>query len=531
MKGNAVLDQLNAFLNVLLAQSGVAHVSFGNVVMIVIGAAMISIAAAKRFEPFLLGGIGFACIIANVPGLPLAIPGVSAALSQTADGGLFHYAWLGIALLVIPPLIFLGIGAMTDFGAVIANPKLIVLGAGAQLGIFAAFILASSLGFTMPEAGAIGMLGAADGPIALFVTAKLAPHLLGPVSVVAYALTGLMFMMQPRAMRWLSTGPERHRAVTRLERIAFPVVIALIFSVLFPQIAPLMCMLMLGALLREVGPAARVSRAALGMTKVLTVVLAVAIGSSMTADHFLTAQTGQVIALAIAAFACAAASTVATAKLMNLFLLKPISPPIASAHFAPTHMVKRGFKIVAQHETSNAVLVHHAMGPNMAGVFGAAISGAIILAAFGSGEPAMHQIAPATPDGAFAFSAFAFILAIGATAGIGLILAALPLFDRLEPVRAVKVRFRQRSHKRDKADAVPEAHVAVISAAVAVMCGPHRIVRIEPAHHGLGWQSEGRAAHHGSHTIFHPGASQRQPDNEGNRHGTEIHNHSRRPRV
>ena len=443
-----MLDQVTAFLDVLIGQSGATHMSFGNLVMIVIGAAMIAIAAAKRFEPFLLAGIGFACIIANVPGSPIAVSGGSAALSQAADSGLFHYAWLGIAQLVLPPLIFLGIGAMTDFGAVIANPKLIVLGAAAQLGIFAALILAGSLGFTMQEAGAIGILGAADGPIALFVTAKLAPHLLGPVSVVAYASTALMFMMQPRAMRLLTAGPERHRAVTKLQKIAFPIIITLIFSVLFPQVAPMMAMLMLGALVREVGPAGRVSRAALGMTKVLTIVLAVAIGSSMAADNFLTVRTGQILVLALAAFACAAASTVATAKFMNLAFMTPISAPIGSAHFGPAHMVKRGFKIVAQHETSNAIVVHHAMGQNLAGVFGATISGAVILAAFGPGQQPMGQIAPGAPDSAVAFGILAFLLTIVATAGIALVLAAFPLLDRLGPVLAGNIGLREKAARR-----------------------------------------------------------------------------------
>ena len=521
-------DQVTAFLNVLLGQTGVTHMSLGNVVMIAVGVAMISIAVAKRFEPLLLAGIGFACIIANVS--PVAISGGSAAMSQAADGGLFHYAWFGIAQLIIPALIFLGIGAMTDFGAVIANPKLIVLGAGAQLGIFAAFILARSLGFSMQEAGAIGILGAADGPIALFVTAKLAPHLLGPVSVVAYASTALMFMMQPRAMRLLTAGPDRIRVVTKVEKIAFPIVIAIIFSALFPRVAPLMTMLMLGNLLRELGPTGRVSRAALGMTKVLTVVLAVAIGSSMAADTFLTVQTGQILLLALAAFACAAASTVATAKLMNLALLTPNSPPIGSAHFAPAHMVKRGFKIVAQHETSNAILVHHAMGQNLAGVFGAAISGAIILAAFGEGPQPMGQIAPGMMNSVFDFSALAFLLTFVIAFGIGLILAAFPLLNRLGPAFTAKSR-KKSARARDEADTLPDSQIAVISAAVAAMIGQHRIVRIEPVNHGHGWQTEGRAAHHGSHAVFHPGATQRQPDNEGNRHGTEIQNHSRRPRI
>ena len=460
-----MLDQVTAFLNVLIGQSGVTHMSFGNVVMIAIGAAMIAIAAAKRFEPFLLAGIGFACIIANVPGSPLAFLGGNAALSQAADGGLFHYAWLGIAQLIIPPLIFLGIGAMTDFGAVIAKPKLIVLGAGAQLGIFAALILANSLGFTMQEAGAIGILGAADGPIALFVTAKLAPHLLGPVAVVAYASTALIFMMQPRAMRLLTAGPERHRAVTKLEKIAFPIVIALIFSVLLPQIAPLMVMLMLGNLLREVGPTGRVSRAALGMTKVLTAVLAVAIGSSMAADSFLTAQTGQVIALAIAAFACAAASTVATAKLMNLFLLKPISPSIgrisrrrtwsnAVSRLSPsTKPAMRSWSITPWGRTWQACLalpfrVRSSLRPSVE----ASQRRVKTLSACRT-TPLLSAHSPSSWQSAQrrhrAHS------------------SALPLFDRLEPVRAVKIRFRKKPVRaRGEAAAIPDGHVAAISAAV-----------------------------------------------------------------
>jgi hypothetical protein len=215
---------------------------------------------------------------------------------------------------------------------------------------------------------------------------------------------------------------------------------------------------------------------------------------------------------------------------MNLFLLKPMSP--ASAHFPPAHMVKRGFKIVSQHETSKTILVHHAMGQNLAGVFGAAISGAIILAAFGPSQPATGQTGLGLPDGALAFSALAFLLAIGATAVIALIIAAIALLDRLEPVRAVKIRLREKAARaRREAGAIPDHHIAAISAALAATIGQHRIVHIEPAHNGLGWQNEGRAAHHGSHAIFHPGASQRQPDNQGNRHGTEIQNQSRRPRV
>ena len=192
------------------------------------------------------------------------------------------------------------------------------------------------------------------------------------------------------------------------------------------------------------------------MTKVLTIVLAVAIGSSMAADSFLMVQTGPMLVLALAAFACAAASTVATAKFMNLAFMTPISPPIGSAHFAPAHMVKRGFKIVAQHETSNAIVVHHAMGQNLAGVFGATISGAVILAAFGSGQQPMGQIAPGAPDSAFAFGILAFLLTIVATAGIGLVLAAFPLLDRLGPVLTGNIGLREKAARaRRRADAIP----------------------------------------------------------------------------
>jgi oxaloacetate decarboxylase beta subunit len=512
---------MTALLNVLMGQSGAAALSFGNVVMIAVGVAIIAVAVMRHIEPLLLAGLGFACIIANVP---LSLASGSGALAQ--DGGLFHYAYLGIAQQIIPPLIFLGLGAMTDFSAVIANPRLTMIGAGAQLGVFAALVLATVLGFTTKEAGAIGILGAADGPLALFAAPKLAPNLLGPASVIAYASMALLITLQPRAMRLLTAGPERHRAVTRLDKIAFPIVIAIFFNVLFPQVAPLMTMLMLGNLIREAGPAARVSRAALGFTKALTVVLAVALGSSMAADTFLTVQTGQILLLALAAFACAAVSSVAAAKLMNLALKTPAGPAPGPAHIAPALLVKRGFKIVAQHETSNAILVHHAMGQNLAGVFGAAISGAIILAAFGGQQP-FGQIAPGRLDSALAFSLLAFLLTLVATFAIGLIVAAFPLLNRLGLVLSGKSAHR----KPEQADLIPDRHVAVISAAVAAIMGPHRIVHIEPAHQGLGWQAEGRAAHHGSHAIFHPGASQRQPENEGNRHGTEIQNHGRRPRI
>ncbi len=365
-----MFDQVVALLNVLREQAGVAHFSFGNLVMIAAGAAMIALAVAKRYEPLLLVGIGFACIVANVP--------------AASEGDLFHYAFLGMDKLIIPSLIALGVGAMTDFGPVIANPRLLVPGAGAQLGVVVALVLATSLGFTLKEAGAIGIIGGADGPLAIFVTAKLAPHLLGPVSVAAFSFMALMSMMQQRMTQMLApkgkgaAGMAALREATKLEKIAFPLVIAIIFNLFFPPIAPLITMLMLGNLLKEVEATERLAKtAAGGMTNVIIIILTVAIGSTMAADKFLTVQTAEIVSLGLLALVCGAASSVATAKLMN------IDPLIGSAEIAPVPMTAGVSQFVADEENRNTVLIHHATGPNLAGVFGAAILGGILLAALG----------------------------------------------------------------------------------------------------------------------------------------------------
>jgi carboxybiotin decarboxylase len=390
-----VLDQLIAFLGALLSQTGAAHFTFGNLVMIVIGCIMIYLAIAKHYEPLLLVGIGFACIVANVPGPPDDVPGghaISALLYQVKEGGLFYYAYQGVAKLIIPPLIFLGVGAMTDFGPMIANPKLVILGAGAHLGIFVALILAKLIGFSLKEAGAIGIIGGADGPMAIFVTVKLAPHLLGPISVAAYSYMALMPMIQPPIMRLLTNKKERMismaqlRKVTKLEKIAFPVVIAVIVNLFFPPVAPLITMLMLGNLLKEVGVTDRLAKtAAGGLMNVIIIILTVAIGSTMAADKFLTLQTVQIVVLGLLAFLFGTASGVVTAKIMNMFLTTPINPLIGSAGIASVPIAARVSHVVAQQENPNNFLIYHAMGPNLAGVFGTAISGGIMLALLGVG--------------------------------------------------------------------------------------------------------------------------------------------------
>ena len=361
--------------------------------MIIVGAVMIYLAIAKHYEPLLLIGIGFSCIVANVPGPP-DVPGgsaISALLYVVKDGGLFHYAYMGVEKLIIPPLIFLGVGAMTNFGPMIANPRLVILGAGAHLGIFVALILAKLLGFTLSEAGAIGLIGGADGPMAIFVAVKLAPHLLGPISVAAYSYMALMPMIQPPIMKLLTTKAERQigmaelRQVTKLEKIAFPLVIAIIVNLFFPPVAPLITMLMLGNLLKEVGVTDRLAKtAAGGLMNIIIIILTVAIGSTMAADKFLTFQTVEIVVLGLIAFLFGTASGVVTATIMNLFLKTKINPLIGSAGIASVPIAARVSHLVAFRENPKNLLIYHAMGPNLAGVFGTAISGGILLALLGA---------------------------------------------------------------------------------------------------------------------------------------------------
>ena len=382
------------FLQALLDQTGAVNFTPGNLLMIIVGIIMIYLAISKHYEPLLLIGIGFSCIVANVPGPPDVSggPAISALLYSVKEGGLFHFAYMGVEKLIIPPLIFLGVGAMTDFGPMIANPRLVILGAGAHLGIFVALLLAKLLGFTLSEAGAIGIIGGADGPMAIFVAVKLAPHLLGPISVAAYSYMALMPMIQPPVMKMLTTKAEREismaevRKVTKVEKIAFPLVIAIIVNLFFPPVAPLITMLMLGNLLKECGVTSRLSKtAAGGLMNVIIIILTVAIGSTMAADKFLTVQTLEIVVLGLIAFLFGTGSGVVTAKIMNLFLKEKINPLIGSAGIASVPIAARVSHIVAYEANPKNLLIYHAMGPNLAGVFGTAISGGILLALLGVG--------------------------------------------------------------------------------------------------------------------------------------------------
>ncbi len=354
----------------LLHQTGLLDITPGNIVMIITGMVLLYLGIVKKYEPFLLVGIGFSCIVANIPGSTL-----------TKEGGLFWYSYQGVENLILPPLIFLGVGAMTDFGPMIANPSLVILGAAAHLGIFVALIGAQSLGFSLQEAASIGIIGGADGPMAIYTTMKLAPHLLPQVSVAAYSYMALMPLIQPPIMRLLTNREERKimmkqpRYVSRLEKIAFPVVMAIIVNIFLPPVAPLITMLMLGNLLRECLVVTKLSETASNtLLNIVTLVLTVAIGSTMAADTFLTTDTILIIALGLVAFAFGTGSGVVCAKLMNKISGGRINPLIGSAGIASVPIAARVSHLVGQQESRNVFLLMHAMGPNLAGVFGTAIS-------------------------------------------------------------------------------------------------------------------------------------------------------------
>ena len=355
------------------------------VVMWGIGALLIYLAIVKKMEPSLLLPMGFGAILVNLP--------LSGAITQGDTVGPISALFeAGMSNELFPLLIFVGIGAMTDFGPMIANPRLVILGAGAHLGIFVALLLAKLLGFSLSEAGAIGIIGGADGPMAIFVAVKLAPHLLGPISVAAYSYMALMPMIQPPVMKMLTTKAERDigmaevRKVSKVEKIAFPLVIAIIVNLFFPPVAPLITMLMLGNLLKECGVTSRLSKtAAGGLMNVIIIILTVAIGSTMAADKFLTVQTLEIVVLGLIAFLFGTGSGVVTAKIMNLFLKEKINPLIGSAGIASVPIAARVSHIVAYEANSKNLLIYHAMGPNLAGVFGTAISGGILLALLGVG--------------------------------------------------------------------------------------------------------------------------------------------------
>jgi len=363
----------------LFLSTGLNALTLGNLFMLLIGLLFCYLAITKKYEPFLLLPIGFGCIIANIPMIDLILP-----------GGLIHFFYLGVEKIIYPPLIFMGVGAMTDFGPMIANPSLLILGAFAHIGIFIALIGAKILGFSIKEAGAIGIIGGADGPMAIYVTQKLAPHLMAQISVAAYSYMALMPLIQPPIMKALTTRSERKIMMTQLrpvslrEKILFPLVITIIIDLLLPPIAPLITMLMFGNLLKESGVVDRLAKTAGGeFMNVITILLGLSIGSTMNATTFLTYKTLLIITLGLIAFMTGTAGGVLGAKLLNKLSGGKINPLIGSAGIASVPIAARVSHMVAKEEDPYNFLIMHAMGPNLAGVFGTAIAGGVLLTLLG----------------------------------------------------------------------------------------------------------------------------------------------------
>ncbi len=350
--------------------------------MMVIGLLLLYLAISKKFEPFLLLPIGFGGILANIPGVDIAI----------SEGVLAQFYAMGLETGIFPLLIFLGVGAMTDFGPMLANPKTLLLGAAAQFGIFATVIgalLLTDLGildFTIQQAAAIGIIGGADGPTAIYVSGILAPELLGPIAVAAYSYMALVPLIQPPIMRLLTTKKERQiqmtqlRTVSRREKIIFPLLLLVLVALTIPTAAPLLGMFCLGNLMRECGVVDRLTKTAQNaLINTVTILLGLAVGSRLMADEFLVASTLGIIALGMVAFAIGTATGVLMAKLMNLVSSSKINPLIGAAGVSAVPMAARVVNRVGTESNPHNFLLMHAMGPNVAGVIGSAIAAGILI--------------------------------------------------------------------------------------------------------------------------------------------------------
>ncbi len=390
----------------------------GHFLMIAVSCVLLYLAIVRGFEPLLLIPIAFGMLLANLPlagimSYPTSIasilfpqeasPEEMARIAEMFEqgkfyfsvqtetpGGLLYYLSMGNKLGIFPPLIFLGVGAMTDFSPLIANPKSLLLGAAAQFGIFFTFIGAILLGFTAQEAASTAIIGGADGPTAIFLTTKLAPHLLGPIAVAAYSYMALVPVIQPPIMKLLTTEEERGivmkqlRIVSKKERIIFPIVVTIVVSLLLPPAATLVGMLMFGNLLKECAVADRLSETASNnMMNIITIMLGMCVGASATAEQFLTLATIKIIVLGVIAFGVGTAAGVLLAKFMNLFTKEKINPLIGSAGVSAVPMAARVSNKVGRESNPANFLLMHAMGPNVAGVIGSAVAAGILLVLFG----------------------------------------------------------------------------------------------------------------------------------------------------
>lgn len=383
--------------------SGFANMQLNQLGMLLIACVLLYLAIVKKFEPLLLLPIAFGMLLSNLPmgGVihmeffdPAHIKelgyadGTLFAINEVfSKGGLIDFLYLGVRLGIYPPLIFLGIGAMTDFGPLLANPRSLLLGAAAQLGIFLTFIGALLLGFTPDQAASIGIIGGADGPTAIFVTKTLAPELLGAIAVAAYSYMALVPVIQPPIMKLLTTKKERGvvmeqlRIVSRTERILFPILVTIVVALLVPDALTLVGMLMLGNLLRESGVAERLVKTASNeLMNIVTIMLGVSVGATATADTFLSVQTIKIVILGVIAFSFGTAGGVLLGKLMYITSKGKVNPLIGSAGVSAVPMAARVSQKVGQEENPGNFLLMHAMGPNVAGVIGSAVAAGILLA-------------------------------------------------------------------------------------------------------------------------------------------------------
>ena len=382
-------------------QSGISGIfaDWRVLVMLIISCVLLYLAIVKQYEPLLLLPIAFGMLLTNLPGAGLyhteLFEGGHVHWSingTTFDrvGGLIDFLYLGVKLGIYPCLIFVGVGAMTDFGPLIANPKSLLLGAAAQFGIFATFLGASAMGFTPAEAGSIGIIGGADGPTAIYLTAKLAPQLLGPIAVAAYSYMALVPVIQPPIMKALTTKAERQivmkqlRTVSKTEKIVFPIAMTMIISLLLPSAAPLIGCLMLGNLMKECGVVERLSKTVQNeLMNIVTIFLGISVGATATAANFLNWQTIGIMVLGVTAFCLGTGSGVLLARVMNIFSKEKINPLIGSAGVSAVPMAARVSQKVGQAENPSNFLLMHAMGPNVSGVIGSAVAAGILLAFLG----------------------------------------------------------------------------------------------------------------------------------------------------
>ncbi|GAB1455546.1 MAG: sodium ion-translocating decarboxylase subunit beta [Spirochaetia bacterium] len=390
-----ILDFLQSTGYAGFANSSMMILGFipGELIMILVSCVLLYMGIGKKFEPLLLIPIAFGMLLANLPFGGIFEP----AAADGTPGGLVYYLYYGVKMGIYPPLIFLGVGAMTDFGPLIANPKSLLLGAAAQIGIFIPFVIAfylgkafPSLGFDLRAAASIGIIGGADGPTAIYLTSKLKPELLGPIAIAAYSYMALVPMIQPPIMMALTTKKERQirmdqlRDVTKVEKVVFPIATTIFIGLILPSAVPLLGSLMLGNLFRESGLTARLSDTAQNsLINILTIFLGVSVGATANAARFLQPQTLLIITLGLFAFACGTATGVLFGKLMCVWTKGKVNPLIGSAGVSAVPMAARVSQVVGRRENPDNYLLMHAMGPNVAGVIGSAVAAGVMLSFLG----------------------------------------------------------------------------------------------------------------------------------------------------